>query len=267
MTKKQSPLQLADVTVRYFFWTALVFVLSIGAFVSCSSERETPLLQPTDFPTPTPRPETSVTPEPTSAAADHFDFEYKATIKLADWEDGRVQLINQIAGYIFVQGLLYKAEIVPVPDGDYRAAIETGAVDAVLTASRADSRDWYDKVIKAGTVVDAGSPYGVDSDIRVLVRPELTRIAPEAAAVLSKLTPGEQVIADLAAQITGGRTGLKPNVVAQIYFLNHREAWTLWMPQEVVGDIDKAIEGGRNGLFRQCVLVGGGAQGGYSFCK
>ncbi|MBM3934508.1 MAG: hypothetical protein FJ319_09435 [SAR202 cluster bacterium] len=249
-------------------FVAVMFMLS-----GCSADRATPLLQQTDFPTPTPRSEASgatgaaATPEPTSAAADHFGFEYKGTVRFAEWENGAVQLANQILGYVLVQGYLYKAETVPVTDGDFRTALESGAVDAVLVASRVEQKEWYDRVIAAGTATDVGSVYGPESDIRVLVRPELTRASPEIAPVFANFSPGEQKITDLSAQISGGRTGLKPNVVAQIYFKQNRDQWAAWLPAQVAADVDAAIEAGRNGFFRQCILVGGGAQGGYSFCK
>jgi hypothetical protein len=235
-------------------------ILIIG--LACS-ERDTPRLLAQDLATPTFLP-TQATPPPTSVikseqeSADNFPFEYKDTVEIAEWDDNIVRLVNFIVGYPLVQGYVYGVELVEVPDGDYRAALEAGEVDVVLALSRAESSDWYEAALEAGTVIDLGSLFGDGSDFRIGVTEEFSERIPEVVELLRSMTPGEEVITDLASRISGGRVGISPNVAGIMYFQRNEDAWTQWMTSEAINGIKSALEERMTGLFRKCIQGGSG---------
>lgn len=233
------------------------------------ADREDPILAPRELATPTFAP-TRPTPTPTSvvkgeqASRDIFGFEYKDKVKIAQWDDKKVQLVNFIVGYPLVQGYVYEVELVDFTDGDYHAALKSGEVDVVLALSQTAARDWYENVTGSGEVVDVGSLFGDDSDLRIVVSARFKERLPDIVELLSAMTPGEEVISDLASRITGGRVGLKPSVAGLMYFKRNEDAWTRWMSSEATTGIKTAIEDGRTGLYRKC-LQGDGA--GAFYCK
>lgn len=250
---------------------AVLIVLStlMLAFGLSCAERESPRLNLQELATPT-FPPTQVTPTPTSVvkgeqeSVDNFGFEYIDTVKIAQWEDNTVQLVNFIVGYPLVQGYVYGVEIVEVPNGDYHAALESGEVDVVLALSRTESSEWYDQVTESGKVVDLGSLYDEDSDLRIGVSAQFIERLPEVADLLRSITPGEEVITDLASRITGGRVGIKPNVAGLMYFQRNEDAWTQWMTSDAITGIKEALGERRTGLYRKCIQ--GNGAGAY-YCK
>ncbi len=252
-----------SITTASLLTIALVF---IG--LACS-ERESPRLGLRDLATPT-LPPLQVTPTPTSVvkgeqeSLDTFGFEYIDVVKIAEWDDNTVHLLNFIVGYPLVQGYVYGVELIDVPDGDYHAALESGEVDVVLALSRTESPEWYDEVIQSGEVVDLGSLFGDDSAFRIAVSAAFNERLPEIADLLGSMTPGEEVITDLASRITGGRIGVKPNVAGLMYFQRNEDAWTQWMTTEAITGIKEALGERRTGLYRKCIQ--GNGAGAY-YCK
>ena len=233
------------------------------------AEREDPILAPRELATPTFAP-TQATPTPTSVikgeqkSRDIFGFEYIDTVKIAEWDDNTVRLANFIVGYPLVQGYVYRVELVEIPNGDYHAALESGEVDVVVALSRTESANWYDDVTDSGKVVDVGSLFGEDSDLRIGVSAAFMERVPGVVELLRAMRPGEEVITDLASRITSGRVGLKPSVAGLMYFKRNEDVWTRWMSTEAIGGIKAAIEDGKTGLYRKC-LQGNGA--GAFYCK
>jgi|GEM_PF-2253879 hypothetical protein len=232
------------------------------------ADRESPRLNLRDLATPT-IPPTQGTPTPTSVvkgdqdSLDIFGFEYIDTVRVAEWDDNTVKLVNFIVGYALVQGYVYGVEIVEFPDGDYHAALASGEVDIVLAMSRTESKEWYDEVTESGEVIDLGSLFGEDSDLRIGVNTGLNERVPEVVDLLRTMTPGEEVVTDLVSRLTGGRVGIKPNVAGIMYFQRNEDAWTQWMTGEAVAGIKTAIEERKTGLHRKC-LSGDGSS---VYCK
>ncbi len=246
----------------YVVMVALVAVLAFG----CSSDRENPLLTADELFTPTPLPsETVVPPTPTGEPIDTFGFDYNGTVRIAQWDDPAIQMENFIVGYILVHGMVYEAELVELDDGDYEAAIESGDVDVVLRMSRTESPQWYEQVTDSGEVLDVGSLFGKDSDVRIGVRRELKETAPAVFELLGKVEADEETLSSLAARITGGRVGIKPNVAALIFFKDNKDVWTSWVSAETATAVNAAIDGDKTSLSYKCLHVPG--DGNTLYCK
>ena len=205
--------------------------------------------------TPTPTP--PVTPGGTaqggsatgSEATPHpDDIEAAGTIKLATWDDKNIDLENNIVGYVLVHGFNYTVELVDLPDASYEAALSVGDVDAVLGMSRTTSQQWYTEQTGSGVVIDTGSLFGPDSDVRIGVHISLKERAPEVVMFLQQVSPGEELLAELAANITEDRFGIKPDVAALMYLKNNRDQWTRWVPDNTAVAVNSAIERGKIGL-------------------
>lgn len=250
---------------RYLALVAALLILNVLE-LSCSSGREDPLLSAEELFTPTPLPsDTAVLPTPTGEPIDTFGFDYNGTVRIAQWNDPAIQMENFIVGFIIVQGMLYEAKIVELLDADYRTALESGEVDLVLEMSRTESSDWYQSVTESGTVLDVGSLFGDESEFRIGIRSELREMAPPVYDLLSKTEADEEVLSDLAARITGGRVGIKPNVAALIFFKDHEDVWTSWVRPDVVDNVKAAIGEGKTSLHHKCLRVPG--DGNTLYCK
>ncbi len=178
------------------------------------------------------------------------------TIRLGEWKDDKVrQLQNYIVGYIMVYGYNYTVELVETGDQEYKDALTKGAVDVVLDSDG----DWISGQMASGSVVDAGTIKSSDAGSRIGVNSSLHQNSPEIGAFLSKLSPGDEQVADLASMITGGRTGIRNNVAALMYLKRHRDRWTSWVPASVVDKVDAAIEKGKTTLVNRICVPDGAA--------
>ena len=127
----------------------------------------------------------------------------------------------------------------------------------ILSISKTEFSDWYNRVADSGEVLDIGSLYGDSSNDRVIVHPSLINRLPESVDIISRIQPGEEILNDLAGRIKGGRLGLKSNVAVQIYLKQHEDQWSQWLTEEAYAGVKSAIETGRTGLFRKCLQGNG----------
>jgi len=172
-------------------------------------------------------------------------------VRFADWTDDEVSLLNNLLGYIIVWGYDYKVDLIDVNESGYQAALTGGAVDVVAEVPKADAGEWLAAQSSAGAVVDAGSAFGAGSDIRIASTASLKQTAPEIAEFLRTVSADKAAIERLAAQITGGRTGVKPNVAALMYLKDNETACTSWVPKPVAEEVRAALAAGKTSLLRR----------------
>lgn len=244
--------------------------------LACSSARDDPLLSAKELYTPTPVPvdtpvesrapaepetatDTSAEPEATATSepADLFGFDYNGKVAFAQWDDPAVQMENFIVGYIIVHGMVYEMELVEVGESDYPSALQSGDVDVVLEAAGAESSPQFERLLESGEVVDVGSLFGESSDVRIGVRADLKETAPPVYDLLSKVEADEEVLADLAARIRGGRVGVSASVAGMMFLKRHEDVWTTWIPPETVANVKAAMEENKAGLKYKCLTVRG----------
>ena len=216
----------------------------------------------------------SLTPKP-ALSAEEIDAAGKAfqetlfeeslgIIKIGEWKDDKVKLLqNYIASYIMVYGYDYAVELVETTDEGYKDALSKGDLHLVLETQE----DWVKAQAESGTVVDAGSINVEETGTRIGVYGALKQNAPEVMEFLGKMSPGDEIVADLAARITGGRTGIKTNVAALMYLKRHPDKWTSWVPTIVAEKVDAAIKAGKSSLTnRKCIPDGGSGMGDSANC-
>ncbi len=244
--------------------------------VACSSARDDPLLSAEELYTPTPVPvntsaasdtpaepetktETPAEPEAEATAepVDLFGFDYNGKVAFAQWDDPAVQMENFIVGYIMVHGMVYEMELVEVAEGDYPSALQSGDVDVVLEASPTAPSQQFKTLLESGEVLDIGSLFGDTSNIRIGVRADLKETAPPVFDLLSKVEADEEVLADLASRIRGGRVGVSASVAGMMFLKRHEDVWTTWISPETAATVKAAMEEGKSGLKYKCLTVRG----------
>ncbi len=194
----------------------------------------------------------SATAEPTALPEDWpEEFEIKGAMKLAEWDDNGIRLYNYIAGYIISHGYLYDVELVEMPDSAYQEPLRKGEVDVVMAIARLECSDWYKEQTESGAVTDVGSLFEAKPDMRVGVHSNVKERAPEVVEFLAKMVPGDSVLADLTSKMTGGRTGVRPNVAALMFLKNNEDTWTRWVSGVVAERVKEAIEKGKTSLERR----------------
>ena len=192
----------------------------------------------------------------------------KDFIKFAEWQDNRVALYNNIAGYIMVYGYDYSVEMVDMPPSRLQTALPKGEVDIVMEMASTDSPGWYEEYIQSGSILAAGLASETVSDSRIGLHPSMKEKAPELVEFLVLIRPNDEVFEKLATRITGGRTGITPNVAALIFLKNNEDSWTRWVPGEVTEKVKAAIKAGKAGLKNvKCFAMGGDTGVGSPPCK
>ena len=263
---------------RTYICFASLAALILLAFLAlaCSSARDDPLLSAEELYTPTPVPvdtpvasdapaepemktQTSAGPEAEATAepADLFGFDYNGKVSFAQWDNPAVQMENFIVGYIIVHGMVYEMDLVDVAEDDYLSALQSGDVDVVLNVARSEPSPQIDRLLESGEVVDVGSLFGESSDVRIGVRADLKETAPPVFDLLSKVEADEEVLANLASRIRGGRVGVSASVAGMMFLKRHEDVWTTWIPAETVAIVKAAIEEGKSGLKYKCLTVRG----------
>lgn len=262
--------------IRFASLAALILLAFLA--LACSSARDDPLLSAEELYTPTPVPvdtpvesrapaepeaksDAPAEPEPEATAtnepADLFGFDYNGKVAFAQWDNPAVQMENFIVGYIIVHGMVYEMDLVDVAEDDYPSALQSGDVDVVLEAAGAESSPQFGRLLESGEVVDVGSLFGESSDVRIGVRADLKETAPPVFDLLSKVEADEEVLADLASRIRGGRVGVSASVAGMMFLKRHEDVWTTWIPAETVAIVKAAIEEGKSGLKYKCLTVRG----------
>ena len=251
-----------------------MLILLAAVLFGCSSARDNPLLSAEELHTPTPIPiatpaasdtpaepetmtEEPAEPEATTEPLDLFGFDYNGKVAFAQWDDPAVQMENFIVGYIIVHGMVYETELVEMAESEYPSALQSGDVDVVLEATRAGSSPQLDRLLESGEVVDVGSLFGDASDIRIGVRAELKETAPPVFELLRKVEADEEVLADLASRIRGGRVGVSASVAGMMFLKRHEDVWTTWISPETAATVKAAMEEGKSGLKYKCLPVRG----------
>ena len=219
-------------------------------------------------PTPTPLP--TIPAEAAEARSEAAEAAQQAslfedtigTIRIADWENQVVNLENALAGYIMVYGYDYAVELVDTTDEGYKTALPKGELDVVMEMAPG----WYAEHADAGLIVDVGTVKEATPDVRIGVYGSVQKNAPELVEFLGKMSPGDEIVAELASRITGGRTGIQPTVAALMYLKQHEDRWTQWVPASVAEKVKAAIKGGKTSLInRKCIPSGGsGAVGSWN---
>ena len=249
-------------------------VLLAAVLFACSSARDDPLLSAEELYTPTPVPvdtpvgsgppaepeaksDAPAEPETAPEPADLFGFDYNGKVAFAQWDDPSVQMENFIIGYIIVHGMVYETELVEVAEGEYPSALQSGDVDVVLKVARTESSPQFERLLESGEVVDAGSLFGESSDVRIGVRAQLKETAPPVFDLLNKVEADEEVLADLAARIRGGRVGVSASVAGMMFLKQHEDVWTNWVPADTAATVKAAMEEGKAGLKYKCLTVRG----------
>ncbi len=235
----------------------------VMVFIGCGAKEDPFAVGERVTPTPTGDGATAPTSEPdartdtTQVAPGADDSEAERIIKIVEWEDNGIKLENMLVGYVIVHGYDYDVEFVEMEASGYKDALVKGEVDVVLEMSRTKSSEWYKQHTDSGAIVDAGSLFHADSDIRIGVHSGLKERAPEVVAFLEKLAPGEEQLADLASLITEDRFGIKPNVAALMFLKNNQDTWTQWVTPSVAENVKSALDGGKTTLRRErCVSSG-----------
>ncbi len=229
---------------------AILFAV-VGA--ACAPEDEPFPFQYHGTPTPTPAPVAGVTPE--SIITHKYDIISKGeTIKIAEWDDNTLKMLNFLAGYVIVFGLDHAVELVDLEERHYGEALLAGEVHLVLWMEE----DWYNETGTEAGLLNVGTLYQDETALRIGASPALEEASEEIVQFLSRFVPGDEIVESLASRITGGRIGMRPNVAGVKYFKENREIWSQWMDDETADLIQEAIDGGKTGLInRKCIPDGG----------
>ncbi len=200
-----------------------------------------------------------------SAETEHLASLYAdaiGAIRIADWNDQVVNLENALAGYIIVYGYDYAVELVETTDEGYREALPKGELEVVMEMAPG----WYEEHAEKGLIVDVGTVKEAATDIRIGVYGSVKKNAPELVEFLGKMSPGDEIVAELASRITGGRSGINPTVAALTYLKQHEDRWTQWVPASVAEKVKAAIKGGKTSLINRKCIPGGGSGAGEPNC-
>ena len=121
------------------------------------------------------------------------------------------------------------------------------------------SKDWYKEHLESGMIAEAGAVKKADSDNRIGVYGAIKQNAPEVMEFLGKMAPGDEIIAEQASMLTGGRTGIENNVAALRYLKTHEDIWISWVPPVVADKVKAAIKAGKASLLNRKCIPGGGS--------
>ena len=236
----------------YAPFVVLVAIIALAG-VACAPKDEPFPFDYHGTPTPTPVPVANETPE--RIITHKYDIISKGeTIKIAEWDDNTLKMLNFLAGYVIVFGFDHAVEIVDLEDRHYGDALLAGDVHIVLWMED----DWHNGTGQEAGIVDLGTLYEAKSDLRIGASPALEEASQEIADFLRSFVPGDETVESLASRITGGRIGMRPNVAAIKYFKENTDIWSQWIAPEVVEGVQKAIDDSKTGLInRKCIPDGG----------
>ena len=231
----------------------IVAVMLATAWTACAPEDEPFPFDYHGTPTPTPVPVANVTPE--RIITHKYDVISKGeTIKIAEWDDNTLKMLNFLAGYVIVFGFDHAVELVDLEDRHYGDALLAGDVHLVLWMDE----DWHNTTGGDAGIVDLGTVYETESDLRIGASPALEEASEEIVEFLRSFVPGDEPVESLASRITGGRIGMRPNVAGVKYFKENSEIWTQWIDSQIGEVVQSAIDDGKTGLVnRKCIPDGG----------
>lgn len=228
-----------------------IMVAMVG--VACPPQDEPFPFQYQGTPTVTPSPVPDATPE--KVIAHKYDVITRGeTIRIAEWEDNTLNLLNFLAGYVIVFGLDHAVELVDIAGEDYGDALLNGDVHIVLQMERS----WHESTGGPAGILDIGGPFENRPNVSIGASPSLEDASPEIVEFLTNFVLGEEEVEALAAQITGGRIGIRPNVAGVKYFKEQEEVWMRWIDEDTAELVREAIESNKTGLInRKCIPDGG----------
>ncbi|MCY4528559.1 MAG: hypothetical protein OXD46_05960 [Chloroflexi bacterium] len=229
---------------------AAVFAFAVAA---CAPEDEPFPFDYHGTPTPTPVPVANATPE--KIITQKYDIISKGeTIKIAEWDDNSLKMLNFLAGYVIIFGFDHAVELVDLGDRHYGDALLAGDVHLVLWMDE----EWYKTTGADAGILNIGTLYQSESDLRIGASPALQDASRDIIEFLGSFVPGDDTVESLASRITGGRIGMRPNVVGVKYFKENGEIWTQWIDAEAGDAVQTAIDEGKTGLInRKCIPDGG----------
>ena len=233
-----------------FVVLAAIIVLTGAA---CAPEDEPFPFDYHGTPTPTPVPVVNATPE--RIITHKYDIISKGeTIKIAEWDDNTLKMLNFLAGYVIIFGFDHAVELVDLGERHYGEALLAGDVHLVLWMEQ----DWHKTTGADAGIVDLGTLYEAESNLHIGASPALEEASKAIAEFLRSFVPGDETVESLASRITGGRIGMRPNVAGVKYFKENSEVWKQWIAPKVAEGVQTAIDGGKTGLInRKCIPDGG----------
>lgn len=233
-------------------------VVTLASVVALAGAACTPKEEPFPFdyhgtPTPTPVPVADATPE--RIITQKYDIiSTGETIKIAEWDDNTLKMLNFLAGYVIIFGFDHAVELVDLGERHYGEALLTGDVHLVLWMEE----DWHKSTGGDAGIVDLGTLYESETNLRIGASPALEEASNGIAGFLRSFVPGDETVESLASRITGGRIGMRPNVAGVKYFKENSEVWTQWIAPEFAEGVQKAIDDNKTGLInRKCIPDGG----------
>ena len=145
-------------------------------------------------------------------------------------------------------------ELVDLEDRHYGDALLAGDVHLVLWMEE----DWHEATGSDAGIVDLGTLYEAESNLRIGSSPVLEEASQEIVQFLGSFVPGDEPVESIASRITGGRIGMRPNVAGVKYFKENKELWSQWIDEEIAEAVQEAVDGGKTGLInRKCIPDGG----------
>lgn len=244
-----------DVKLKHVTYLLLGLLVTLFAMAgaACAPEDEPFPFDYHGTPTPSPVPVADATPE--RIITHKYDIISKGeTIKIAEWDDNTLKMLNFLAGYVIVFGFDHEVEVVDLGERHYGEALLAGDVHLVLWMEN----DWHKTTGGDAGIVDLGTLYEAESNLRIGASPALEEASQEIVQFLRGFVPGDEPVESIASRITGGRIGIRPNVAGVKYFKENREIWAAWIDAQTAEGVQTAIDGNKTGLInRKCIPDGG----------
>ena len=236
----------------YALFAMMATVIAV-AVAACAPEDEPFPFDYHGTPTPTPIPVANATPE--KIITHKYDVISKGeTIKIAEWDDNTLKMLNFLAGYVIIFGFDHAVELVDLEDRHYGDALLAGDVHLVLWMED----DWYDSTGADAGILNIGTLYEGESNLLIGASPALEEASEEIVDFLGSFVPGDETVESLASRITGGRIGIRPNVAGVKYFKENSAVWAQWIAPEIAEGVQTAIDDNKTGLInRKCIPDGG----------
>ncbi|MBM3934003.1 MAG: hypothetical protein FJ319_06835 [SAR202 cluster bacterium] len=232
---------------------ALLTLAAAAAIAVACAPRSDPLVVNRGLPTPTSPPVVGAISTP---GANQLLAEAVGVVRLAQWDDKRIQFVNALAGYILVWGYDYRVDIVTGEPADYQTGLGSNTVDLVLEADE----EWLSG--NSATAKDLGAFSAVQNGTRIAIVNGMETQYADLTAFLTKVSPPEEKIVELSSTISAGRTGIKPEVAAIMYLKSNESEWTQWVTPQAVAKVKQAIEDGKTSLVnRICIPTGANGVG------
>ena len=162
-------------------------------------------------------------------------------VKLAQWDEKRLELSNFIAGYIIAHGLNYPTRIIDLDPEGYKDALPNNDVDIVLEADP----EWAKPYAEAGIIVVLKPLSSASPDTVVAVNASLWKRAPEVGRFLELYEWDGELLTAESKKIKSGRIAITAAVVGHNVFKRQEEMWTNWVAPEAADTVRAAMADGK----------------------